>query len=242
MDLITSLSPFQMIASIPLLVMLVPVLLDFYKSLIVNPIVVAAVNTTLVILKNTELVWRPALQFAIAIIKPIIKALINLSPHVKSLVILVFNQTVQAFWTVQKMGMGLVTSVSNFVDGLGELGTSLIVMTRGIGNVGYYLIRTVGGVIGSFNTVFTFSKRLLFEAHLITADDVYNVAMPFFIVVSVILAVIWLRKGPSPQKSVETFQPRRSSRIARKRSMFYAADISDALPPCKKSSATSSNL
>jgi len=242
MDLIPSLSPFQMIASIPLLVMLVPVLLDFYKSLIANPIVAAAVNTTLVVLKNTELVWRPALEFAIAIIKPIIKALMNLSPHVKSLVILVFNQTVQAFRTAQKMGMSLMNALSNFVDGLGELGTSLIVMTRGLGNVGYYLIRTVGGIVGSFDSVFMFSKRLLFEAHLITADDVYNVAMPFFVVASVILALLWLRKGSSPQKSIETFQPRRSSRIARKRAMLYAADVSDALSSCKKSSVTSSNL
>jgi hypothetical protein len=242
MDLITSLSPFQMLASIPLLVMLVPFALDLYKNLMANPIFMAAVNTTLVVLKNTELVWRPALNFAIAIIKPIVKALAVIFPQVKAIVIVLVNQTVAAVQYARSMGMSLMTALTSIVERMGEVGDALIVVARGMGQVGYYGLRVAGTIVGSFESVFAFGKRALFEGHLLTANDLYNVMMPFFTVVAVLATVYWVRKGPSPQKCVETFQPRRSSRIARKRAMLCASDMSDALLPSKKSSPTTTNL
>lgn len=242
MDLISSLSLFEVLASIPLVLMLVPVLLDLYKNVMANPIVSAAVNTTLVVLKNTELVWRPALNFAIAIIKPIVKALVLVFPQVKAVVTVLVNQTVALVQFAQSMGMSLITSLTNILERMAELGDALIVVARGLGNVGYYGLRAAGTLVGSFESVFVFGKRVLFESHLLSVNDLYNVLMPMLTVLVVLAAVYWVRKGPSPQKSVETFQPRRSSRIARKRAMLCAADMSDALSPRKESSATSTNL
>jgi len=242
MDLISSLSPFQMLASIPLLVMLVPFVLDLYKNLMANPIFVAAVNTTLVVLKNTELVWRPALNFAIAIIKPIVKALAVIFPQVKAVVIVLLNQTMAAVQYARSMGMSLMTALTSIVERLGEVGDALIILARGLGHAGYYGLRVGSMIVGSFETIFVFGTRALFESHLLTANDLYNVMMPFLTVLAVLATVYCFRKGSSPQKSVETFQHRRSSRIARKRAMVCAADMSDMLLPCKKSSATSTNL
>jgi hypothetical protein len=241
MDLISSLSPFQMLASIPLLMMLVPLILDVYKSLLANPIVSAAVNTTLVVLKNTELVWRPALHFAVMILKPMLNALVLVFPQVKAVMRIVFNQTMALLQFAQSMGISLMNGFSNMMERFGEVGDALIVVARGFGHVGYYTLRATGAVVGSFESIFVFGKRMLFEAHLLTVEDLSNVMMPFFTVLAVLATLYWFRKGSSG-KTVEAFQPRRSPRIARKRAMLYGADASDALSPCKKSSTTSSNL
>lgn len=240
MDLIPTVSFFELLAAIPLVMVLGPFVVGALVAFMEHPLVQPILNTTLVILKTTEVVWRPAVNFAVVLLKPIVKALVRLAPIVKDLVLFAMNTTVTAFRTAQKMGLSFASAFPSFVQGMKDIGEALITLVRGMGNMMYYILRATSLVVGSVESVFVFGKRLLFEAHLLTVNDVYNVALPFIIVTSLIGFLYWFRKAP--QKDVQVFQPRRSSRLARKRAMMYASDISDALSSCKKSSATATNL
>lgn len=241
MDLIPSLSFFQALAAIPLVMTLVPIVLSALFKFVEHPFVKPIINTTLVVLKNTEVVWRPAINFAIMLSKPILKAIALILPIVKSIVVYVVNVTVSAFRTAQSMGMSMANTFPVVAQGLKDIGESLVVLARGLGKLSYYVLRGVSLIVGSVESVFVFFKRVLFEAHLLTMADVYAVMMPFAIVLSLVAVLYWFRKSPS-QPCNQTFQPRRSARIARKRAMLCSADLSDAFLPSKKSSATSTNL
>ena len=237
MDLIPSLSLFEIMAYAPLLMLVSSTLFAFSE----NPVIKSFVNTTLVALKATEVVWRPALQFAVSILKPLVKALIQLAPYVRSAIRYAVNVTVTALRSAQSMGVSLTNAFPAVVQAFKDIGESLIILARGLGQFSYYLLRGTSLIVGSVESVFVFGKRLLFEAHLITMADLYNVMLPFVIVTGLLSAMYWFRKSPS-EKSVQAFQPRRSSRIARKRAMMCMSDISDAFPASKKASATSTNL
>lgn len=240
MDLIPSLSFFELLAAIPLVITVGPFIFAAVVKFMEHPLVQPILNTTLVILKTTEVVWRPAVDFAVVLLKPVLKALVRLAPIAKDLVVFAINTTVTAFRTAQKMGMSFASAFPAIAQGMKDVGEALITLVRGIGNMMYYFLRATSLIVGSVESVFVFGKRLVFEAHLLTVNDVYNVALPFLIVTSLIATLYWFRKAP--QKSVQVFQPRRSSRLARKRAMMYASDISDALSSCKKSSTTATNL
>jgi hypothetical protein len=237
MDLITYRSLFELIAYTPLLVLVMSTFFAFSE----NPVIQSLVNTTLVVLKATEVVWRPALKFALDLLKPLAKALIRYWPHMKSSVMYAMNTTLTALRTVQGMGISLSNAFPAVLEALKDISKSLIILTRALAHFVYYLVRGATLIVSSVESVFGFGKRLLFEAHLITMRDLSNAMLPLVIVTSLLCMMYWLRKGP-PEKSVKEYQPRRSSRLARKRAMLCMSDMSDPFPSCKKPSTTSSYL
>ena len=248
MDLIPTLSFFNVLAGIPLVVMLIPVIRSLIQAIMSNPIVNTVVNTTLVVLKNTEVVWRPAIKFSVMLLKPILHfAIAVIKPILKALMLIfpkVMNLTRSFFQQAQELGMSMTSALSSMTSRLGELGDALIVLSRAIAQFAFYMIRAAGFVAGAFESVFHFGKRLLFEPHLMSWQDMYNVAVPFAVVLTILGTLYWMRKKPQQpiQQTCASPTLRRSSRIARKRAMLCAGDLSDALPACKESSSTSTNL
>jgi hypothetical protein len=238
MYLMPSLSYFQVfLATIPLVAALGPSIMKALLALYENPLVRTILNTSSVVLKTTEVVWRPSFDY-------VVKALTRFLPIVKTTLVSLVNFTVTAFRTAQSMGLSMSNAFPAFAQSIKEIAESLLVLARGLGQLSYYLLRAVSLVVGSVDSVLEFGKRLFFETHRVTAADVYDVLMPFGIVLGLLYMTYSLRKTPpasqicvSPKE-----EPRRSSRLARKRSMLCSSDLSEALPPCKKSSATASNL
>lgn len=237
MDLITYRILFELMTYTPLLVLVMSTLLAFSE----NPVIQTLVNTTLVVLKATEVVWRPALKFALDLLKPLTRGLIRYWPHVKSNLMYVMNTTLTLLRNAQTMGVSLTNAFPAVLEALKDISKSLIILTRALAHFAYYLVRGATVIVSSVESVFGFGKRLLFEAHLITMRDISNVILPLVIVTSLLCMMYWFRKGP-PEKSVKEYQPRRSSRLARKRSMLCVSDMSDSFPSCKKPSTTSSYL
>ena len=244
MDLIPSVSFFQTLAAIPLVITIGPIILAALESYSTNPIAKAFLNTTLVVLKTTEVVWRPVMKFTMTLLKEIVKSLVIILPTVKSAVVTLVNTTITAVRTAQSMGMSFANAFPAVIQALKDIGESILIVTKGLGHMTYYILRGLSLIVGSVESVFSFGKRALFEAHLLTLEDLSNVMLPFAIVVGMVGMLYLLRKSPSSPESCShvKFEPRRSSRIARKRSMLCSADLSDALPTSKKSSAISSNL
>jgi hypothetical protein len=241
MSLIPSLSFLELVAAVPLVMVLGPFLVSALQSILSNPLVCSALNTISVVLNTTEIVWRPAWNASVLVSRQVLSGFVVLAPLIKSLVLSGVNTTITLVRNAQAMGVSFAVAFPTVMIRMKEIGEALLVIARSIGVVMYYVTKSTALVLGSLEHVFTFSKQLLFEAHLMTAEDVYNVMLPFTIVLSTIATLYWLRKTPMPQ-TTQTFQPRRSSRLARKRTFLYAQDVSDALPTCKKASFTSSNL
>jgi hypothetical protein len=244
MSLIPSLSFLELVAAVPLVMVLGPFLVSALQSILSNPLVCSALNTISVVLNTTEIVWRPAWNASVVVSRQILSGFVVVAPIIKSLVLSGLNTTITLVRNAQALGLSFAVAFPTVMLRIKELGEALLVIARSIGVVLYYVTKSVALVFGSVEHVFTFSKQLLFEAHLMTTEDVYNVMLPLAIVLGTIATLIWLRKTPQPVEALvcEPFQPRRSSRLARKRAFLYAQDFSDALPACKKASFTSSNL
>jgi hypothetical protein len=242
MDLIPSFTAFNVLASIPLVMMLMSVLKPIVHSFLTNPLTKAVWNTTLVALESTELVWRPLLNMTIMVIKPIYKTFIAALPQMRKVIVTTVNMTMTLVKNMQAMGLSISQALSSALGHMGEFGDALVVVARTVTKVVFYGARLLSSILGAFEDVFTFGKKAFFDPTHLTINDLYNVMLPFVVVSCCIGFALWMRRTPVAQKSLAVYQPRRSSRLARKRAMFFADNLSESLPPCKKSSATSSNL
>jgi hypothetical protein len=244
MSLIPSLSFLELVAAVPLVMVLGPLFLSALQNILSNPLVASAINTISLVLNTTEIVWRPVWNASLMVSKQILSGYLVLAPILKSLILSGVNTTLTLVRTAQAMGVSFTTAFPIVMIRIKEVGEAFLVIGRSLGLAVYYVTKGVALLLGSVETLFLFGKQLLFEAHLMTADDFYNVMLPFAIVLSTIATLYWIRKTPQPVQTRGAFQPRRSSRLARKRAFLCAQDVSDALPvpACKKAFATSSNL
>ncbi len=219
-----------------------------------NPVVGTVVNTTLVVLKNTEVVWKPVLNASLIVLKPIASfALMVLKPFgpmavilsenvVKALVILGYVtvhaiilvvQTVKYFVDfVQSAGLNLTSAVQSFVEGTKDFAVSLATVGRGLGKLFLSLVHMTSSVISSFEQVGSFLYQFFFAPHSITWNDLQNILIPFSVVLGIVGIVVWRacrrdRVPYAPHKKIdeECDMPRRSSRIARKRAMMLCSDV-----------------
>ena len=236
MDLIPTLSIMNILAGLPLVIILMPFLKTLVLSVMNNPVVAAVYNTSLIVLESTELVWRPALQLSLILVKAMINALAVIIPQVKAAIRTAYNVTMPILRKIQAMGISMSHTISVIIDRMVELGDALIVLARGLSKAAFYALKGISAIVSSFETLATIGKKMVFAPQQITMQELSAALLPFLIVCSVITFVAWWRMTPA-QKTVTTFQPRRSSRLARKRAMLYTMDLSDALPSCKKASA-----
>ena len=237
------------------------------------PVVQTLVNTTLVALEATEDVWKPVLNATAVVLRPLATvsltvlnsmgpyALVVLDQVAKGLVILGYATTLvlldiargirKAFQMLQGTGISIQTAVGNALVALKDLATSMVTLTKAAGYIASRVLYTASYVINSFEKVSTFLYNVVFEAHKVTWDDLYNVSIPFA-VVGCILAYCLMRTyrsfacfRPSVSDTKSMFDiavPRRSSRLARKRAMLYSEGFGFDSASCKKTASCSTNL
>jgi hypothetical protein len=241
---------------------------NLWSSWSMNPTVQVLVNNTLVVLKNTEVVWRPIVNTSLVILKPILYfALMVLKPFgTLGLVVLdkAFKGLVTVGFVTVHIVIGLVEGVQSFMNYTKSMGLdfanavksgafvlkdftlSLAKIIQWIGYALYQLIFGVRYLIDSCEQVGIFLHRLLFEAHKITWNDVYNISIPFLVVGSILGFFVWRISKKFTSKPVDLSKkyddeygiPRRSSRLARKRALLTCQDLS-SFPSEKSSSHTS---
>jgi hypothetical protein len=210
-----------------------------------NPEFQAVVNTTLVLLQNTEVVWRPVLtislvlakpvlELALALLKPILHALILVAPVVKNLALQAVNLTANIMSILHEFAMDMQLSISNLVISLQSFGGAMFTITKAFSNILYYSIQSISYVVSSFESVGEFAYRVLFETRTVSWSDVESITAPFLVVASILGYVAWSSytnsqkyKYTSPQNEIcdYTVYPRRSSRIARKRALMLLNEL-----------------
>lgn len=218
----------------------------FWDSWMANPEFQAVVNTTLVLLQNTEVVWRPVLtvslvlakpilELSLLLLKPILHALIYVTPIVKNLALQGINVTANLLLTVREIGLDIRSSLSHAFQSIHSFSGAIFTITKAFSNVLYYSIQSMSYIVNSFESVGDFAYRLLFHTRTITWNDVYAISSPFVVVASILGYVAWSSytnshrytyRAPTKETCDYTVYPRRSSRIARKRALMLLHDLS----------------
>ncbi len=223
------------------------VLLNAFQA---NPVSQAIINTTLVILKTTEVVWRPVLNASLTLMKPLgplalvvgkqtLKVMIALG----YLTFVVIAEAIEfaryCFRTIQAAGMNVSMALGNAFEVSKDFVYSLGTLMKAFTYFTIRLVNTASYIVTSFEKVSDFLYNLVFNAHKLTWDDVYAISLPFLVVTAIVGYVLWrttasCRKQVTHEKKCEEIVvPRRSSRLARKRAMLYAADLSPVLARCE---------
>ena len=227
----------------------------FWDSLMVNPEFQAVVNTTLVVLQNTEVVWRPVLtvslvlakpilELALLLLKPILHALILIAPTINNLALEGINVTANLLLTMREVGLDIRSSLSHAFQSIHSFSGAIFTITKAFSNVLYYSVKSMSYILSSFESVGDFAYRLVFETRTVTWNDVYTISSPFVVVASILGYIAWSSytnsyryRSPEKETCEYAVYPRRSSRIARKRALMLLHD----LPPqfsCSELSAS----
>lgn len=284
MDLISSLTVIDWVAGISAVMILstfsrelLAMASKLWASWSSNPTVQVVVNNTLVFLKNTEVMWRPVLNMSLTVLAPLgEKALMILKPFgtmglvvadafVRGVVLLGF-MTIQLVLTIidgfhsflrytKSMGLDLASSIQTASVVLKDFTLSLVKIVNWIGYAIYKVAFSLSFVLDSFEKCGTFLHRIIFEAHKVSWNDIYNISIPFLVVASILGVAMWrlsTRFASKPIALSKKFDdeygiPRRSSRLARKRSFLYCQDLNSPMSATKmlaskEPSSTSSNL
>lgn len=237
-----------------------------------SPTLQAFGNNTLVLLKSTEVMWRPVLSMSLTILKPIgAFALTILKPFgplalqvadafVRGMILFGFLFThtiltlvkgIQRFMNFAKsMGADFVFSVQTMVSVLKDFTFSFAKIVNWVGYVFFQTMKGITFVLDSFDQCAQFSYRLLFEAHKVSWNDIYNISIPFFVVATIVGLALWRLSNRFASKPValskkfddECVIPRRSSRLQRKRAFLQCGDLDSTMLASKEASFRSSNL
>lgn len=218
-----------------------------------HPFAQAVLNATSMVLKNTEVVWKPALNASLAVLRPLGPlALVAIKTVVTALIVVgqTVSTAVQAVFTFgESLGLNMTQTGKALLFGARDFAASLITVTKALAYLVANTLSTVSYVIDSFEMVGIYTRRLVFETHLVTWQETMDIALPFAIVGCLMSFVFWRAytkfvkpSAPWKKNDDEYTVPRRSSRIARKRAMMMCYDVSDTALARKKSSTRAANL
>lgn len=235
MDLIAPTSILQTLMAIPFMMVIVPVIVSVIQTLMADPVVRAFVNTTLVALETTKAVWQPITSAAVAVIRQVYRFMVAITPTL-------VNVTMEIVRKAQSLGLSLSTALNALMERLGEVGSALIVLARAISKVTLVVLNSLSLVVTSVEQVFEFSKRVIFSPSMVTWEDLTSIAIPMTVCLGILTLLYYRYRSNTNPKPCEKPVPRRSSRLARKRAMMMCADMSDALLPSQKLTATTTNL
>lgn len=252
MELVSSVSFSELLLVSTFGMMLGGILTSFFQWT-ENPIVQTILNATSVVLKNTEVVWKPVADFALTVLKPLGPLAIL---AIKTLIgaLLFVGQTVShAFQTVvnfgESLGLNMTQTGKALLYGARDFASSLYTVVKALAYLVANTLSSVSYVIDSFEMVGLYIRRLLFEPHLVTWQETLDIAVPFAVVACLMTFVFWRAynkfvkpSAPWKKDDDEYSIPRRSSRIARKRAMMMCYDVSDTTLARKKTSARAANL
>jgi hypothetical protein len=199
-----------------------------------NPVAHAFLNNTLVVLKSTEVVWRPAINASLVVLKPIVQLALMLFIQVsRALVLFLFTAAETGkicLQYIQSVSANLTLAAQGLYESTKDFFGSLATVLKGLGYLFAEMVHWASFVIGSFEQTATFFRRVLMEGHKVSWEDIYNVSVPFFVVASIFAFISWraYKKFAKPVEKKEPKAPRRSSRLARKRALLYCADLPSA--------------
>ena len=239
------------------------VLLHF-KNFLNIPFVEAFVNTTLVFLKDTEVVWKPVVDASLVVLKPMLDYALSVVQPFGPMAVAVLDSVVRGMvlfgfllvktvFTVTEfvvnVGSNVTTSLQSFAVVTRDFASSLYTVMKGFTYLFVNVIQGFSYVIDSCEMVGLFLRRTLIEGQAVTWNDIYEIAVPFVVVALMMSFVAW-RTYSNFVKSETTYKktdedveyPRRSSRLARKRAMMYCSDASSSSLTSKKSSLSTTNL
>jgi hypothetical protein len=232
MDLIASITVFDILGTISLGIVAATLMKTFFAN---NPVAQAFLNSTLVVLKNTEVVWRPVVNVSLVVLKPVLKFALMVFIQASKAISVVILSALQigqvCFNTLQAMGGNLTQAAQNLFVGTKDFLGSLATVMKGIGYVFLEMVHWGSFVIRSFEQTGLFLRRFLFEGHRVTLDDLYNISVPFLVVGSILAFFYWrtfrtcVKPSAPEKKNDDIVVPRRSSRLARKRAMMYCQDL-----------------
>ena len=196
-----------------------------------SPTAQVFLNATSVLLKNTEVVWRPLLNMSVAMFGPFKGLVLSTARFaLRTLALTILN----VLWLVDTVA----NATSSFVLATKDFTVSLGTVLKTVGSLFVSLVHGVSYVIQTFEDVNRFLYRALFEAHTISWEDLYNISIPFLVVACILTYLTYRVKRtlmPEAEKTEEVpFVPRRSSRIAQKRAMLLSNDLASLAPTCKK--------
>jgi len=224
-----------------------------------SPTLQAFGNNTLVFLKNTEVVWKPVLNTSLMVLKPIgALALTILKPFgplalqvadtlvrgmvlfgiIMTRIVLSVVRGTQHFVNVTKaFGANIVESLQAVTLALKDVTLSLATIVNWIGYLFFHTMKGITFVLDSFDQCGHFFYRLVFEAHKLSWNDVYNISIPFLVVSSILGLALWRLSNRFASKPValskkfddECVIPRRSSRLARKRAFLQCDDLNSTM-------------
>jgi hypothetical protein len=197
---------------------------------------VPLVNTTLIFLEENKEVFIPIADAgkqmafaiystAIAILKPVVKALVVILRIVKPYILFAANHTRIALRQIQQTGMSFTAAIQSMSEKLWDFGSSLAVVVKGFAYMVAYLTKGLSMVFSSFENVFQVGYRILFHTNQVTWNEVSSAFIPLVVVTAAFGFLYWMKRSkvtPVPQ----TPALRRSSRLARKRAMFSCGDLS----------------
>lgn len=239
-----------------------------WQAWIASPIVQAAVNTTLVVLQSTEVVWKPLLNaslvvlrpisnFALMVLKPfgplalvladnVVRGLVLVGFATAYLILTVVEKVASLIHFIQSAGLNVTTALQNAAMVTKDFAFSLYTIVKGVTYVLLNIVFSVSFVIECFEELGKFLNRIVFHGHVVTREEMYSIALPFSVVISILGFVVWraykrCAKPSAPHKKCDDEPLRRSSRIARKRAMLLCSD-SDASFTSQESSTSTTNL
>ncbi len=172
------------------------------NALFAHPFFKSLFNTTLVFLNNTKEVWQPVVNTGLILVNPIAPLVVfALDATVKALVIFGFftvvavrkaasyvNMTVVA---IQQSGLSVGHALTNAYTNVKDVAVSFGTIMRALGSVTVRLIKMASFVVQSFEHVSDFLYRSIFETRTITWNDMVNVAVPAFVVFSILGYIAW---------------------------------------------------
>lgn len=212
-DTVTQAFPYALALS-PLVVGVIALVNSLFKKLTEDPIVGPIVNTTLVVLESTKAVWKPMLSGALAIIKPIVRALVLLVKSARDLILSVKASVLSALVWVKTNGGEASYYASEFVKAMYR-----IVKTLGKGL--YYLSKGLGICIASFEQTREFLGILFTNPSAITwnffQENAFSLALTSSLVGLLVWTLLERRKARQEEKAWK-------SSISRRRAFLYSED------------------
>lgn len=126
---------------------------------------------------------------------------------------------------------------SSFLVATKDFAVSLGTVTKALASLFVNAVHAFSYVVKSFEDVNVFLYRALFESHTVSWNDIYNISVPFLVVLSILGYLTYKANrlfsfSSSTKTDEEPFIPRRSSRLAKKRAMLHSDHLGSLVPAC----------
>lgn len=203
-----------LVALSPFFAGMIALVQGLFKKATEDPIVGPIVNTSLMVFETTKAVWKPVISTALAVIKPIVRALILLARTARDLMLSVKASLLSALvWVKTNSG-----EASYYAS---EFAKALYRIVKTLGKGLYYLSKGLGICIASFEQTRDFLGILFTNPSAMTwtlfQESAFSLALTTGLVGLVVWTMLERRKEKQEEKAWK-------SSIARRRAILYSED------------------